>query len=58
MSDAKEELLKLCDQLQLSARINGKNGAVYLYEDLGEYECAEQAVLFLKQLIKNAEEND
>ena len=46
----KQELLEICDELELSVRFNSKNGSVNLYEDMGEFECAEQAVLFIKNI--------
>lgn len=51
-----EELLDIANEYQLSVRFDAKTGAVVLYEHLGEWECAEQAVLFLKKSFESQED--
>jgi len=48
-----QELLDLTNELELCVRFDSKSGSVTLYEHLGEWECAEQAVLALRQMIKD-----
>jgi hypothetical protein len=58
MDKTTEELLNICEKLQLSARINGRTGSIHLYEDLGDFECAEQAILFLTERFKEMEKDE
>jgi len=46
-----QKLMDLCFDLQLSVRVNHKDGRINLYEDMGEWECAEQALLYLNKMI-------
>ena len=52
--DPSIELMSLCCKLGLSIRINHKSGEINLYEELGEYECAEQAINVLKKQYAEA----
>jgi hypothetical protein len=51
-----KELIDICQALEISVRINSNTGAINLYEELGEFECAEQAVRYLTNLRKRVGE--
>jgi hypothetical protein len=51
-----QELLNLAHEYELSVRFNVKSGSVILYEHVGEWECAEQAVLYLKKVFQENNE--
>ena len=49
------ELMDLCRDCGYSVRFDNKSGTVTLYEHIGEYECAEQALLALRKMRDEAE---
>ena len=51
------ELFDLCVQLELSIRVNSRNGDINIYEEVGHFECVEQALGFLRTQFKEALEN-
>lgn len=54
-ADFEKELLDLTLSMGLSVRFYGKDGEVAIYEHLGEWECAEQALLAIKKMMKEQE---
>jgi hypothetical protein len=49
MLEMDKRLHDLCAELSLSVRFNTHNGSISLYHHLGEFECNEQAILFLEK---------
>ena len=52
------ELFDLCVQLDLTIKINNRSGEVNISEEIGKFECAEQALGFLRTYFKEALENN
>lgn len=57
-NEKEKEIIDLCKELELSARINGKTGEIHLYMDLGSYDCAEQAILYIKNHLLSILESE
>jgi hypothetical protein len=48
MNKDEQELTDLCRKLKLSVRFDHHCGEISIYDNIGNFECSEQAVLFLK----------